>query len=218
MSHKAVLFDLDGTLLDTIADIANAMNYALLANGFPVYTIEEYKYLVGEGVYNLAKKALPENMQNEKAINNLVSQMKERYEKHWGDNTLPYEGIPEMLDFLTAKGHKLCVLSNKPHIFTQKIVEKFLNKWHFDVVFGERPSIPIKPDPIGALEICSIIGIHPKDFLYLGDTAVDMQTANNAGMYAVGVTWGFRKADELLKSGAKQIVHHPMEFIKLLPS
>jgi phosphoglycolate phosphatase len=211
MNYKAVLFDLDGTLLDTIADIGQSMNCALLKSGFPLYTVEEYKYLVGEGVYNLAKNALPESMRIEKTINKLVSEMKEEYEKHWADNTLPYEGIPELLDFLTASGYKLCVLSNKPHFFTQKIVDKFLSKWHFDVVFGERASIPIKPDPAGALEIASIMDINPQDFLYLGDTSVDMQTANNAGMYAVGVTWGFRKKDELLKSGAKLIINHPME-------
>jgi phosphoglycolate phosphatase len=211
MNYKAVLFDLDGTLLDTIADIGQSMNCALLKNGFPLYTAEEYKYLVGEGVYNLAKNALPESMRNEKTINKLVSEMKEEYEKHWADSTLPYEGIPELLDFLTAGGYKLCVLSNKPHFFTQKIVDKFLSKWHFDVVFGERASIPIKPDPSGALEIASIMDINPQDFLYLGDTSVDMQTANNAGMYPVGVTWGFRKKEELLKSGAKLIINHPME-------
>ncbi|KNY28766.1 HAD family hydrolase [Pseudobacteroides cellulosolvens] len=215
MSYKAVLFDLDGTLLDTIKDISQSMNYAMQKNGLPVYAIEEYKYLVGEGVYNLAKKALPEHLQNEETINCIVAQMKEHYEKHWADNTVLYEGIPELLNYLTSKGYKLSILSNKPHSFTQKIADKLLDKWQFDVIFGERKPIPIKPDPASALEIASIMGVNPQDFLYLGDTSVDMYTANNAGMYAVGVTWGFRKKDELLKSGAKLIINHPMKLSQI---
>ncbi|HOV25597.1 MAG TPA: HAD family hydrolase [Pseudobacteroides sp.] len=211
MSFKAVIFDLDGTLLDTIKDIAQSMNYALQKNRLHVYTIEEYKYLVGEGVYNLAKKALPEHLQNEETINLIVAQMKEHYEKHWADNTVLYEGIPELLDYLTSKGYKMSILSNKPHAFTKKIAHKLLDKWHFDVIFGERKPIPVKPDPTGALEIASIMKIEPRDFLYLGDSSVDMYTANNAGMFAVGVTWGFRKKDELLNSGAKLIIDYPME-------
>jgi phosphoglycolate phosphatase len=216
MKFKAVLFDLDGTLLDTIQDLADSMNAVLIRSGFPTHCVDDYKNFVGDGMVELAKRVLPKDKLNEETVNRCVFEMREEYSKRWTDKTKPYDGIKELLDSLTVKKVKLTVLSNKPHDFTKVVVAKFFSDWHFDAVYGERPSVPKKPDPSGAMDIARIINIQPCEFLYLGDTNVDMKTANSAGMYAVGASWGFRKIDELLVSGARAIVNHPLEVLGLL--
>lgn len=216
MNFKAVLFDLDGTLLDTIEDLSDSMNIVLQRSGFPVHDIESYKYFIGSGIKNLVRNALPENNRDEATIDNCLSEMRIEYGKHWSVKTHPYDGIPQLLDLLVKNGIRMSILSNKVDNLTKLITSSLLPNWKFEVVFGERPSIPKKPDPTAALEISEIMGLLPEDFIYLGDSGIDMQTANSAGMYAAGALWGFRKADELVSYGAKTLIKKPTDLIKLL--
>jgi len=213
---KAVVFDLDGTLLDTLDDLADSMNSVLESKGFPIHAVDEYKYFVGHGLRNLAEQALPIEHRNSEAIDSAFKDMLEEYKKRWHNKTLPYSGIPELLDQLAARDIKLAILSNKEHSLTLKIVEKFLVKWNFMPVFGERIGVPRKPDSTSALEIIKILNILPDDIIYLGDSGSDMQTANNSGMYAVGASWGFRGVDELIKGGAKCTIAAPIELMDIL--
>lgn len=216
MRYKAVLFDLDGTLLDTIEDLSNSMNAVLNKSGFPAHDVEEYKYFIGTGLRNLVRKALPEEKRDEATIDLCLSAMREEYTKRWAEKTHPYEGIPGLLDELAGRNIKMAILSNKADEFTKLIVKKFLSKWIFEAVYGERPSMPRKPDPSAALEISELLGILPREFLYLGDSGTDMKTANAAGMYAVGALWGFRKEDELIANGAIAVIRKPIELLNFL--
>ena len=214
--YKAVIFDLDGTLLDTLDDLADSMNYVLESNGFPIHDIDKYKYFVGNGLRNLVTKALPPEHRNPETIDSAFDNMLKEYSKRWDKKTIPYPGVPELLDQLKLRGIKLAILSNKQHSITVKIAEKFLNKWKFEVVFGERPGVPRKPDPASALEVIKILNIPAHDIIYMGDSGTDMQTANNSGMYAVGVSWGFREAEELINAGAKRVIDTPGELLSEL--
>ncbi len=212
----AALFDLDGTLLDTLRDLAESMNRALAQRGFPGHPIDAYRYLVGEGITVLATRALPEGHRSDADIESLLNDYRRDYESHWDTHTRPYDGIPEMLTALRSAGLKLGILSNKPHAMTLKCVEGYLADWPFACVFGQRDNVPRKPDPTGALEAAAVMGVTPARVLYLGDTSTDMKTARAAGMFAVGATWGFRPESELRETGAHAIVHHPREVLALL--
>ncbi len=212
---KAVVFDLDGTLLDTIDDLGNSMNSVLESMGFPLHTIPEYKYFIGKGIRNLVTNVLPAGNRDEQTIDLCLDKMFREYGGRWGEKTLPYPGIPELLDALTDQGVKLAVLSNKAHPLTILVVEEFLKRWNFEAVFGERPGIPRKPDPASALEIIQILNISAEGIIYLGDSGSDMETALHAGMFPVGALWGFRNAEELLEHGAKVLLQTPMELLKL---
>lgn len=216
MRYKAVIFDLDGTLLDTLDDLGDSMNSVLSRHGYPTHDLGAYRYFVGNGMRNLVKRALPENKRDSASVDQGLLELRGEYAKRWADKTKPYPGIPELLDALTVKGVKLAVLSNKPDKFSNDIVKQLLRNWSFYPVYGEREGIPIKPDPAGALEIAKILELRPEDFLYIGDTGVDMKTAASAGMYAVGVLWGFRDAEELRNNGANMIIADPLEILKLL--
>lgn len=217
MKFKAVLFDVDGTLVDSLGDLADSMNITLHRFGFPVHEPEEYKYFVGDGMENLVRRALPDGERHEEAVvRKCLLSMRSEYAKRWKTKTRPYDGIPALLDSLTHLGIRMAILSNKPDDFTRQVVSELLPRWQFEQVVGERPSIPRKPDPTSALWIAGICKIPPADFLYVGDTGTDMRTANAAGMYAVGVLWGFREADELLMSGARVLIKSPSELITLL--
>ena len=214
---QAVMMDLDGTLLNTLDDLADSMNSTLADLGFPVHELEKYRHFVGEGMESLVRRSLPDSVRTD---SNLVSRcfemMRRTYERNCNAKTHPYPGIPGLLDALTTRGLKMAVLSNKPHDFTQKAVAGFLSAWRFEAVMGERPSIPRKPDPYSALEIAKRLGVDPGCFLYLGDTAIDMKTANAAGMYAVGALWGFRGPEELIAGGAKKLIAKPADLLELL--
>ena len=217
MKYKAVLFDLDGTLLNTLEDLADSTNCVLQRLGFPVHASHAYKYFVGDGMMNLVRRALPEGSGNDEELAaKCLAAVKEEYARRWRDKTRPYPGVPEMLDALKQRGIKLVVLSNKPDEFTKLTVETLLSRWTFDAVLGERPSVARKPDPAGAFEIARMIGVPPGEFLYLGDTATDMCTAVSAGMYPVGALWGFRTAEELTANGAKTLIREPAELLHLL--
>jgi phosphoglycolate phosphatase len=193
------------------------MNGTLRHFGFPVHDLEKYRYFVGDGMENLVRRSLPDSAKNDPVlISRCVEMMRQIYERNWNVKSRPYPGIPELLDALTSRGLKMAVLSNKPQDLTTKAIDGFLHAWRFEVVLGERPPVPRKPDPSSALEIANRLGVEPAGFIYLGDTAIDMKTANAAGMYAVGALWGFRNAGELIASGAGKLVAKPAELLELL--
>ena len=216
MTHRAVLFDLDGTLLDTLADVGGSMNLVLRQLGLPEPSLEAYKQYVGDGVECLVRRVLPAERCEPATVAQLGARMREEYGRHWADTTRPYEGVAELLDALTARGLPMAVLSNKPENFTQLCVTRLLPQWRFAAVVGQQPALARKPDPAGALEIARRLGVAPAEMLYLGDTNTDMQTATAAGMYPVGALWGFRSAEELLAHGARALAAHPRDVLPLL--
>jgi Predicted phosphatases len=216
MKFKAVLFDLDGTLLNTLEDLSDSVNAVLTASGYPVHNTEAYKYFVGNGLRNLITRALPEDRRDDATIGSALTAMRLEYGKRWADKTRPYPGVPQLLNGLAENNIQMAVLSNKADEFTQLIIQKLLPDWKFAAVFGEGPATPKKPDPAGALKISQLLGIPPGEFLYLGDTNVDMRTAVLAGMYPVGVLWGFRKSDELVEGGARVLIPKPEALLDLL--
>ena len=216
LKYPAIIFDLDGTLLDTIEDLADSMNQVLTDLGFPTHTLDTYKYFLGEGVETLIRRALPQDQLRPDLLDQCLGGMREEYSRRWENKTRPYAGIPELLDHLTALGLRMAILSNKLDHFTRIMVTKLLPHWRFDPVLGARPSVPRKPDPAGALEIAGALHLPPDRFIYLGDTGIDMKTASAAGMVPVGVLWGFRPADELNAQGAKWLLAKPIDLIAFL--
>ena len=216
MTYQAVIFDLDGTLVDSLADIADSMNYTLEQFGFPTHPYESYKYFVGTGLKNLVIASIPEKSKNEAIVESCFEVLVDRYKRNYAVKTLPYPGITELLDKLDEKQLKKAILSNKADNLVQQVYQALLTPWHFELIMGTREDFPRKPDPQSALYIAREMGILPENILYLGDTNVDMKTANAAGMYAVGVTWGFRKRDELAANGAQLIIDHPSELFHLI--
>jgi phosphoglycolate phosphatase len=218
MKFDAVICDLDGTLLDTLADIATAANAALKALSFPEHALDDWRSFVGEGVARLFEKALPADQKTEAVVSRCINEFQRAYAQCWHAQTKVYPGVPELLDGLTSRGLLLAVLSNKPDPFTQSCVGHFLARWSFAAVAGQRPDVPRKPDPAGALTICRQLGVAAGRTLYLGDSAIDMQTATRATMYPVGAAWGFRSVDELISSGAAAIANAPSDVLGLVNS
>ena len=216
LKYQAVIFDLDGTLLDTLEDLADSMNAVLESQGMPVHALEKYRYFVGDGVRELARRVLPPEKRDDATVAASVELMSIEYGKRWKSKTRPYPGIEETLDELVAAGVRMAVLSNKPDPFTKMMIPALLPNWKFQIVLGARPNVPVKPNPQAALEIAAMLDLLPAQILYVGDTATDMLTANAAGMHAVGVTWGFREILELQQHGAKSIVQAPPELVRLL--
>jgi len=216
MGFDAVLFDLDGTLLNTIEDLADATNAVLARFGFPTHPVDPYYYFVGDGAEMLIRRALPEGRCDSGTVRECVSRMREEYAKCWDRKTLPYEGVSGLLDALTGRGVRMAILSNKPDDFTKPMVARLLPDWPFEQVVGALPGVPRKPDPTAALGIAEAMRLAPAGFLYLGDTGTDMKTANGAGMHAVGALWGFREAEELLDNGAKELAEKPEDVLELL--
>jgi phosphoglycolate phosphatase len=214
--YLAVVFDLDGTLLDTVQDLADSVNIVLSSFGFPQHDTEAYKYFVGDGVEELARRALPEGHRDQATLAQSVAAIREEYSRRWANKTRPYEGVPELLDALSASDIRMAILSNKPDDSTRATVSRLLPKWHFEPVVGASPSVPMKPDPGGALAIARSLNLPPDEFLYLGDTATDMKTARAAGMYPVGALWGFRTAEELIENGARTTIGKPSQLLELL--
>ena len=203
--YKAVMFDLDGTLLDTLTDLANATNRALEAQGFPPHPVSAYRHFVGDGVVKLMERALPPESRDPGHVEAGGRLMREAYATCWAEHSEPYPGIRALLDKLSLIPMPMAILSNKPDEFTQAVVKKLLAHWDFTIVRGALPNVPVKPDPMAALEILCQLGVTPSQCLYVGDTNTDMQTAVNTGMFPVGVTWGFRDEQELIQSGAQAI-------------
>lgn len=210
---KAVLFDLDGTLTDTIDDIADAMNLALRTHGLPEHPTDAYKYMVGNGARKLAERAVG-NRQD--CLEVVLDAYQKQYETHNAVKTHAYPGITELLKALNKRGLKICVLSNKPDADTQNVVRHYFPTIRFDAVQGQKESIPVKPDPAGAMMLARELRTDPSDFAYLGDTYVDMTCARNAGMHPFGVLWGFRTAQELTESGAEVLLESPLDLLKYI--
>lgn len=215
---KGVIFDLDGTLLDTLADLAGAMNGALRVLGYKEHPTSAYRRFVGDGVDVLARRALPADCRDEETVGRCVEQMRRVYAVDWAVHTKPYKGIATTLDALAAARVPTAVLSNKPHDMTVKIVEALLGDWTFERVDGARAGIPKKPDPTGALATCRAMGLEPDEVAYVGDTDTDMKTAIAAGMYSVGALWGFREVQELRAAGARTTIERPEDLLPLVIS
>lgn len=192
------------------------MNSALVRFGFEPHRIDCYRRFIGDSTEYLVRDVLPKNHLDEQTISKCLTAMQDEYSRHWADNTKPYAGVPELLWALERRKIPKAVLSNKPDYFTQIIVKKLLSDWSFHIVRGAEPSVPKKPHPGVALEIAKELATAPEEFLYVGDTNTDMQTACSARMYGVGALWGFRDAEELLASGAKSLVEKPEDILAIL--
>lgn len=213
---KLVIFDLDGTLLNTIYDLAQSTNFALAENGFPTHEVAEYNYFVGNGINKLFERALPEGERTEANIARIREKFLIHYDLHNADKSRPYEGIPELLETLDKRGILLAVASNKYQAATQKLVAHFFPQIHFAAIFGQREGVPTKPNPQIVEDILGITNIGINETLYVGDSGVDMQTALNSKVEACGVTWGFRPIEELEQFHPAHIVHTPEEILKLI--
>jgi len=213
MQFKAVIFDLDGTLLDTLEDLADAANYMLRRCGYPEHELEAYRLFVGRGIEMLVKRALPPEHRSREHLKHCVEVMKAEYARRWTSKTRLYPGIARMLDELEAAGLSLNILSNKDHEATRRIAAALLNRWNFKVIAGARAGITKKPDPAAALSISKKIGVPPQQFAFMGDTAIDMQTARAGGMYGIGALWGFRPAEELIAGGCRLLLAAPEDWL-----
>ena len=212
-TYRAVLFDLDGTLADSLADLANATNAALTAVGCPPHPRASYRLMVGDGARTLCARAVPAD--RPELVDEVRQRMRNHYAAHYFDETRLYPGILEMVRALAGRGCTLAVLSNKPDDFTNQMIAHYFQPNPFQVVRGHRANVPLKPDPTSALAIAEELKIPAADWLYLGDTNTDMQTARAAGMIPVGVLWGFREREELIASGAAEIITVPADLLKL---
>ena len=194
---KLVIFDLDGTLLNTIADLAHSTNYALNKLGYPTHENEKYNFMVGNGIDKLFERALPEEEKSKENVLRVRKEFVPYYDIHNADDSRPYPGIPELLSYLQDAGVQIAVASNKYQAATQKLVDHYFPEIHFTAVLGQREGVKVKPDPIIVSDILEIAKVAKEEALYVGDSGVDMQTAANAGVTACGVTWGFRPRTEL---------------------
>lgn len=210
---RAVLFDLDGTLTDTLRDIADAMNRSLRLHALPEWPLDDYRYLVGDGAKKLAERAVRERQELALSVQR---EYQAYYQEHTRVTTKPYDGVPEMLRALQEKGLRLAVFSNKPDADTKNVVAHYFPEIQWAAVRGQMEGVPVKPDPTGALAVAEALDIPPSEFLYLGDTSTDMICAVNAGMIPIGALWGFRTAEELESSGARFLSARPMDVLSCL--
>lgn len=218
MSIRLAIFDLDGTLIDSLGDIGDAMNAVLQELGHPVHPRDSYRFLVGDGLDVLVRRALPPGIVEETNIAEVVGLTRREYSTRWTATTRPFPEILELLGELGSRGIETAVLSNKPDFATTAIVGELFAEHAFSLVRGALDNVPLKPDPTSALEIVSDLGVQPEKSIFLGDTSVDMKTGRNAGMGTIGVTWGFRDAEELRDAGADHIIDEPLHLLKFLES
>lgn len=214
---KAVIFDLDGTLADTIASITYCGNLALSRFGLPSFSEKDYKRFVGDGVAMLVRRALlAAGERKPEAFDRVYEAYREIFAENCMYQVKPYEGIVPLLEELKQKKLRIAVLSNKPDADSLRVVEALFGKGFFDFVQGQREDIPRKPDPAGVFRIMEAFGLNAGDFLYVGDSGVDMKTGKAAGIDTVGVLWGFRDRKELLENGADTVIEKPEELIACL--
>ncbi|MHC1747932.1 MAG: HAD family hydrolase [Cellulosilyticaceae bacterium] len=213
--YKGVIFDLDGTLLDTIQDLAEATNYALTAHGYNTYDTNQYKTFVGNGVYKLIERALPKEACDEKSILKVKETFDLYYGEHSMDHTAPYIGIVALLQKLKEKGIRMGVVSNKPDLYVKALVEEVFGTW-IEAAIGQREGIPHKPSPEGTYEMLEILGLAKEECIFVGDSNVDIKTSKNAGLFSVGVLWGFRTKEELEKEGANKVIESPQELLAIV--
>jgi phosphoglycolate phosphatase len=211
---KGIIFDLDGTLIDTLADLAESVNYALGKLNLPTHSVDSYRWRVGNGKALLAGRSLPEDKQH--LVDEVAKLLQEHYREHYCDNTRPYPGITDLLRELRKRSIKMAVLSNKPNEFTVELVRRFFGDETFTYVQGHIADEPLKPDPASALAVGKKLSLAPKNIIFLGDSGVDVQTALNAGMMPVGAAWGFRGPEELRQNGCGYIIEQPGQLLELL--
>lgn len=211
---KTIIFDLDGTLIDSLEDIAVCMNKVLEEMNIPTHKVEDYKYFVGGGISVLVENALAGHDGSIKE--EVTNRFKVIYDQKLHSKTLPYDGIYELLDELEKLDYNLGILSNKPHEFTIQYAQNLFSKYNFKEIHGQKSDIPKKPDPIAAINIAKSFDVPCKEVYFVGDTLVDMQTAKNAGMIGIGVLWGFRDAKELSEHGADFLVEHPLDILDVI--
>ena len=215
---KLAIFDLDGTLLNTIADLATSTNYALLQLGYPTHEMEQYKFMVGNGINKLFERALPEGEKREENISKMRELFVKYYSEHLMDKSKPYDGIIETLKTLKSKGIQLAVATNKYQQGAETLIKHFFNEFNFNPILGQREGYPTKPNPLIIDEILKVHPVDKAEVLYLGDSNVDMQTAKNARVIGCGVSWGFRPVEELEAYNPNHIAHHPTEIIEIVES
>lgn len=213
---QLVIFDLDGTLLDTIADLGQATNHALKQCGYPEHAITSYKFMVGNGIGKLLERAIPDDARTPGNVAKLRACFTDYYDRHNTDLTLPYPGIPELLEQLDSMGIKLAVASNKYQSAVTKLITHYFPHLPWAAIHGNRDGIPVKPDPSIVFDILGHAPTPKRDVLYVGDSGVDMETARRACVESAGVTWGFRPESELLEYHAEHIVHQPDELLRLV--
>ena len=216
MKFNAVLFDLDGTLLDTLSDTGSAMNRALATLGFDPLPLEEYRYRIGWGARVLAQNSLPAETHNDELITRCIGEFEREYRAQPATVTVPYDGVPELLDELALREIPFSIISNKPDALTRLVVRKLLGKYRFSFVQGDRAEVPRKPDPTTALQAAARMNAEPQNILFLGDSDVDMTTARAAAMFPVGAGWGFRSEAELRAAGAQAVIARPLELLSFI--
>ena len=216
MRTQLAIFDLDGTLLDTIGDLAVACNEMLARRGLPPHTYADYCLFVGNGILRLVERALPETLRTPDEVAAARADFVAYYTDHIDLHTQPYAGIPELLAELQRRGIRLAVASNKFQRGTEKLIRRFFPQIAFEAVLGQRPDVPMKPDPTVVEEILAATGVARREVLYVGDSGIDMRTASAAGVRSVGVTWGFRSREELREAGAGVLIDRPAEILGLL--
>ena len=213
---KTILFDLDGTLLNTIDDLADAANWVCAQNGWPTFSVETYKHFVGNGIPKLVERFSPESARTPEQLAATLAAFSAWYDAHKEDKTAPYPGMAELLDALQAEGIQTAVFSNKADEFCGKIVEHYFGKGKFTVIRGSRKGVPTKPDPAGVYALMQDIGADPKTTLFIGDSDVDILTGHNAHLPAMGVLWGFRSEAELTAVGADALARTPEDILDYL--
>jgi phosphoglycolate phosphatase len=212
---RAAIFDLDGTLLDTLEDIGDSMNAVLRSLGLPEHPLADYRRFVGSGLGQLVARAMGEAARDKALLARAGAMAEAEYGRRWADKTRPYDGAVEMLATLKAKGLPLAILSNKPDAFTRLSADRYFSPSPFAHVWGERPDYTRKPAPDGAIALARLMGVTPGEVAFLGDSDIDMKTARAAGMLAVGAAWGFRGETELLAAGADMVIRRPMDMLTL---
>jgi phosphoglycolate phosphatase len=215
MNVEGIIFDLDGTLVDTIEDIAGAANQMFARNGLSEHEVSYYLQYIGNGAVKLIERALGMDVDRELLMQYVV-QFKEIYGENLHDRSRVYDGIPEVLDALSGQGIKLSILSNKPHLLTEKVASYYLSEWPFHPVFGQREEVPRKPDPAGALEIAGQMEVEPGRILFVGDSNNDIFTARAAGMIPVGVSWGYGRLPAEAVEGDYTIIEKPSELLAFI--
>ncbi len=215
-TFKAAIFDLDGTLLDSIGDLSASMNETLASYGFPTFPLPFHKSAVGNGVRAYAEKCVPEEKNTPEFLDEFVAKMGARYDKNCTKHTAPFPGILPLLDFLKQQNIVLNVLSNKVDSFAKNMIYHFFKDYDFQNVFGERPGVPKKPAPDAALAIASACGANPSEVLFIGDSIYDVLTGHNAGMISVAASWGYQSEDMLIEKKPDFVAHTPLDIIDYL--
>ncbi len=212
---KAIIFDLDGTLLNTIVDLSETVNIVLEKHNFPLHSIDEYKYFLGKGIEVLCRKAFPDKI-SEDEFQQCLKEVEDVYKVRQTLKTRPFDGISEMLEKLNDLGIKISILSNKPHEFTGDTVEHYFPNINFEVIYGARDGFERKPSADSPLEIAGIMNLKPEEIYFVGDSETDIKTGINANMQSIGVEWGYRKLSELEEAGASYIISKPSDIFKYL--